>query len=48
MLLRFVNCRPLVQKPKWVNIRSWGDKAAALKELEDSIKMFDEQNVPSH
>ena len=32
----------------WVCQRSRGDKAAALKELEDSIKMFDEQNVPSH
>jgi inorganic pyrophosphatase len=33
------------QKPKWVNIRSWGDRKAALKELQDSINLFEKKHA---
>ena len=33
------------QKPKWVNIRSWGDRKAALKELQDSINLFEKKPI---
>ena len=34
-------------KPKWVRIRAWGDRSEALRELADSIAMFEAEKKPT-